>query len=296
MEKRPPYNFRNRAHSENSLNKDKSENKRKLSEESPESVKSVNKSKKPKKKTPIKSSENKTTEEEMITKEQLDKLLSGVDTINEVKSAMENIQKDITVLKNNQAKMSEEIKTIRDDVAKNKEKITKVEILENKMNQISLANEAMLFGLPRTDKANIPDILQNLSQKLEIDLSKEQFHQIYLVSTKKNSSILNMKFKKNEDKAVFLKKFKEKKPVQIQHIVQLNDGDTMTGKELSVAGKLTKFNRELMAEARRHSEQVKYVWEKDGKILITTANQKTREITSKSDIFEILQDLEKSKK
>lgn len=155
----------------------------------------------------------------------------------------------------------------------------------NKLEQMSIANEFLLHGLPPSvTSQDVETVLANFGNQIEVEIKPEDFDakpRIFTNRTRTSSSIIGT-FKSPALKSAVSKAFKAKRPIVVEDLVELPALSTLRGKQVVLRNSLTAANREILREAiRLKGEQFKFAWDVDGRIhLRKDEHSRAIEITS----------------
>lgn len=245
---------------------------------------------------------NKKSPSKMSLEQKVDKLLKQNETIitstKETNDAIKVLQDDVSIIKVSQEENSEKFKKIDTEIAALKSDIATLSDENNKLRQQTLSSEIVIFGLPAVPPNHMHEFIAALSTATTLNISNNDF--IYIYSTKPRNaqkSTLHAKFYHQQQKDMLVQRLRERKkannPLLIEEIMKLNADDPRRGTEISVRSKLTTTNRDIMKEARNHKTKIKFVWEKDGRILTRQMeNSPIVEIFSMKQLLEIINPIE----
>lgn len=234
----------------------------------------------------------------MSLEQKVDKLLSQNEIIitstNETNDAIKTLQDDVSAIKVSQAENSVKFNKIDTEIATLKSDIISLSVENNKLRQQSLSNEIIIFGLPAVEPIHMQELIASLSKATALIITRNDFVHIYCIKQRNGQkSTLHAKFYSQQQKDIFVQRLRDRKkannPLLIDEMMQLNPNDPRRGTEIFVRTKLTTTNRDIIKEARNHKTKFKFVWEKDGRILIKqTETSPILEILSMQQLMELL--------
>lgn len=163
----------------------------------------------------------------------------------------------------------------------------------NHLNQVALSKDFVIFGLSYFEKDKTDQIINSLSHASGVQFTKSDLQNFYPVRLRKDKKkcIVHGRFYDEKLKTEFISGWRSNKPIVVEDVMQLKANDTSRGTEIFIRNQLTNSNRELSAEARlqRNAGKLKYVWEKDGRILIRKSdNSPIIEIRSMNQLMSLI--------
>lgn len=213
-----------------------------------------------------------------------------IKTTSETNSSQSIMQKDIATIKANQMTTTAQVNEMSKEISTLQLQVSSLSAANNTLQQNCLARDIIIFGLPSLKRNEMGQLISSLSTATNTSINMSDFVHIYPLQQKnKDNCTIHAKFYNEQRKNVFIENFKQKKPLLVEDIVQLQPNDTRRGTEIKVRSKLTATNRSILNEARNHKDKIKFAWEKDGRILIRQSdNSRIIEIFSLNQLMEIL--------
>lgn len=211
------------------------------------------------------------------------------DSINKVQSKVENLEKEVEILKSSNASES-----IKDDMRELRKK--------DAMREQSLANDTVTIRSLPLEIIDNNGMLQTVIQKIFGELKMEIFESQYeAYATKmKNSAMIVMKFSSGLLKARVVRKFREVKkkstvevPFLVEKIVSLPMDHHLNGTTISIVNKLTIHNAQLIQNARQYvKSHFDFVFDTPENAIMVKAEGKFHRIDDEEDLTQLIEKVE----
>lgn len=204
-----------------------------------------------------------------------------------------NLAADVNQLKEDHKLSKKRFAKVDKEIASLSSSVDLLSAANNKLQQQALYRDVILSGLPMLQKKDIIPVISSLGLQIGVPLNEGDIADAYSIASKnKDRAITIVKFHTEKTKRDVMTAYRNKKPILIEDIVRLGSDDKRRGSEIYINSNLTLHNRELKSAARKELTVLKYVWEKDGRILIREAdNTRIIEITSIKQLNEIVQSI-----
>jgi hypothetical protein len=231
--------------------------------------------------------------------DKLDKILSTLTLWEPSIRKIETIHHQVREVSDSVIKLDERVSTLETDQSSKEDvKSIKIELDKsiaaiNVLQQNSLSNDFVLYGLPPevTNEEKF-EILAKFTEELNEKIKETDLKQIYIRSNKNNTEkLICGSFYSSEQKERILKKFKTKiDPIVVEDIVDVAESSTWRGREIVLKNQLSAATRKLLSEARTLNQGcLKFIWESKGRVLVRKDENSTPiEIRSTVQLSEIL--------
>lgn len=243
----------------------------------------------------------------MSLDEKMDVVLAQLGVIGSRVTEISETVKSLDGKLNNLEARVESVEAAQGNSAKEIES-TKVEILAevnkarddlHELQQKALDCEFVMFGLPPavTDEQALQVIL-NFGDIIDEKIDEEDVKRVKaLPNNKKKSSMIVGTFRSSAMKQKVMRKYqKYEEPVLVDDLlIDLEATSPWRGREVNLKNQLTPYYRKILTEAHRlndtldTSQKFKFIWEKEGKILIKKAEKSQfvhlKSIEQLNDIF-----------
>lgn len=145
----------------------------------------------------------------------------------------------------------------------------------NELRQKEFKQTFLIFGIPYAKTGdNMTAVVKKIGLLLGVQLTEHDFsRRPYIVGhrNEKTGHIIGT-FYSTQKRDEFSMKFKEKKraaPLLLENIViDLAPNHPLRGKPINLRWELTDYTKKLLAEAKKHTANFKYIWESDGRVLM----------------------------
>lgn len=202
----------------------------------------------------------------------LDELNDTLKTVSKnlqnVTDELAEVKKSIIFMSANYDKVLDELKdmkNMKENYDKMKEKVTLLEHRVNQMEQYSRNKNIEIKGVQEIERENLKEVVVSIASKMGVEMNGNEIDVVHRVNNKGNKEpkdiIVQFKHRENRDKIMQSRKIKinsrEVTKGGLDQIVYLNEH-------------LTPFNKMLLWEAKSKGKEkgYKFVWNKDGKILM----------------------------
>lgn len=176
---------------------------------------------------------------------------------------------DVTAIKTTQEKHSKKIKNLENTVTTLRNDLIRLSSDNNQLQQKVISRDIVIFGLPKLANGDLSSVISSLSAKLNIAFTSADFANVRTSFGKdKNHCIVNASFYNEAQKDLVIQKFRASKPIYVEDVIQLGQNNPMRGKEIFIRSNLTAVNNEILKEARKNKDEIRFAWEKNGRILI----------------------------
>lgn len=239
----------------------------------------------------------------LIASEQWNVILSNFAAMNEkqeiTNNRLESLENRMSNQELNHAATEKKVVRLEKIVSKLSAQIDKLNGENNQLMQNSLSRDFVIFGLPSFQKGDTEKVIDSLSQKSGVNFSKTDLNKFYATTMRKDKKkcIVHGQFYNEKLKSDFITAYQTKKPIYVEDIVNLKSDDTLRGTEIFIRSQLTSTYREISTEARRQriNGKLKYVWEKDGRVLIRKQeNSQIIQLQSMQQLMEIINNSQSS--
>lgn len=205
--------------------------------------------------------------------------------INNLSAALDAAVSRIASLESSTSTTDQNIETLKTD-------LDKMRCEMERLQQQALANDFVIHGLPPITSNLVPSALENLGRQLDVSLSVNDFSRqpFAIMNRAKTSSSIIGTFSSNATKQKVFKAFRERKPVVVEDVVQVDDNSTLRGKEIRIRNSLTPANRHILAEGNRLKGNLfAYCWDINGTVhLKKDENSQRIAIRSISHLNEVI--------
>lgn len=263
--------------------------------ESPESIETPRSSKSTKMST-VEEKVNSMDQNFSAMQEQFKSLIETINSthamISENHQATQNLIMEVNLLKQDQQTSNKTIRKMRREIIDLQSTVCHLEVANNKLEQKNLSRDVLISGLPLLKKEQTGNFIQAISTRLEVPFTTNDVSDAYSIPSKNNArSIMIIKFQTEHMKTRVSAAFRAKKPILIEDVITLSESDPRRGKEIFISSNLTPKYRALKQAARQEGT-LKFVWEKDGRILVRAAERTpVIEVNSIQHLNEVIQSI-----
>ena len=194
----------------------------------------------------------------------------------------ENQKKTMDNLMKKNIKLEQEMNVVLQD---NTKKIKKIEVLENEINHLEQYGRwdmLTLKGIPKQAGESTDDVIINVANMLEVDLSVRDIDISHRTSNNTDAGII-IKFNSRRKRNEIYGKRKNLKNKTVKELGFNSDN------KIYINESLTQKNGDLLKKTRKlkESKQLKHIWTKNGSIFVReTDDAETYNIKSITDILE----------
>lgn len=203
------------------------------------------------------------------SEKKLDKLLDAIKSTN-VK--VDALVVDVSTTKDKTKALEENQENLREDINSLKNDIGRLTVDLGTVQQNSLSNHFVIFGLPYDLAVDKPFAhLSQITNKLNVAINERDLKHLALRKNDKfKNSYLTGIFYDNRVRQQLFDQAKSCRPIVVETIFTTLPGNsTLRGKEITLKGQVAPAIRSRLAEAHRINNNVfKFIWQKDGRILM----------------------------
>jgi DNA repair exonuclease SbcCD ATPase subunit len=218
-------------------------------------------------------------------------------SVGELSERMLNVETTITAINVKQVESDSRMSKLESAVREISDRTVAIETENNLLQQKLLIKQFTIFNVPSFNLEDTEVVIKNLSKQSQVNFSGKDLNKFYALPyrTDKNKCVIHGEFHDLRIKTQFLagcRKGKDgvKRPIVAEDIVRLHPSDPRRGSEIFVSTELTRTNRNIKFEARqqRLRGKLQHVWEKDGRILVKTLDDRTAEVRSMMHLMSIV--------
>jgi hypothetical protein len=224
----------------------------------------------------------------------LNKVMSWEPIINQIPGMLNNLQSmsdnvqqldtRVTTLETTQTAANDDIESIKSDLESARGEV-------NALKQNAICNDLVFYGLPpEVNSTNQFEVLQEIGEKLNVPMEKENFKKVFIRNNKTNTEkLIIATFTDNNHKERVKKQFKQRvEPIIVEDVVDIPEMSPFCGRQVYIVVKdqLTPENAKLLKEARKYKGTLfKHVWPSDGRILMKVSDDsRAHEVRTIADI------------
>jgi hypothetical protein len=212
----------------------------------------------------------------------LDSLLATADTnqekidkIPDILTFIGKVASDVKALETRTSTLESQVTEIYEQLYKVGGACTKMSTELNQVQQANLQNSFTIRGLPgNLPKDQALTITTTLGTVIGLTLNSTDFSTkpfVVFHRDKKESHIIGA-FHDLRVKNQMFQKYKENQPITVEDLCNgLDPQSPLRGKKVLLKNLLTRDNRQLLYDARQHTDLFLYVWESNGRILARRA-------------------------
>ena len=284
---------RARKDSENSENSVKSDNSTKRTRESPEVSYDTPQSLIKVQRKSNKNNIEKTMGDQTQLSQQMQLIIAQVSKIDTLLESVKAIQDDVKKLSERQIESDKKLLKVERRVTKMEKEIEVLKSHNNELSQNSLSRDFVIFGLPFFEKSDNDKIISKLAKETGVQFDSSDLQSFYASRTAKNKKkcVVHGRFYSEKLKSKLISGSRKKDPIVVEDIIELQPDDPIHGTQVYIRSQLTSENRELANEARRQRSngKLKFVWEKDGRILARkTESSSILQLRSMNQLMQII--------
>ena len=222
--------------------------------------------------------------------EHLTKIVSKIaEDIKDMKTTMENIKTTVDTLSSQLTMVKDEQENIKESVADLFEENRLLKMQVNELEQYSKKPNIVLNGIPTQVNENLYEIMKTLGEKMKVDIKEHDIVAIHRLPSKTEISPIIVRLANYDKKSMLISVSKKIRPNT--DMLGMNAAEP---KPIYISEHLTKQTASLFksAQALKKDGLVKFVWIKEGKILLRKQeNSPIRKITDLKDVEQISEEL-----
>lgn len=248
----------------------------------------TNDKKKRERESPETEKTNKKQKDMAAGEQKLDLLISAMENlttqIKEMKTQLYNIETkvdrigcDVEVLKNKQEINEDRFHKIDGELTNIKHHIDASTKMHNTIEQNLCNNDVQITNVPSTYDKKQEELIMILNNFTGTNLTSKAFKRISFFNKKKLATCnVILSFHNSMDKASLMKNVKKlstdengkRIPITIDDVFEEFKNNQLAGKQLFINNVLTKHNKEILKLKRTYKNEIKFMWEQDGRILM----------------------------
>lgn len=224
-------------------------------------------------------------------------LIAQVSKIDTLLESVNDIQREVQKISEKQIESDKKLLKVEKRMTSMEQEIENIKSHNNELAQDSLSRDFVIFGLPFFEKANNNKVIASLAREtgVKFDISDLQYFYASRTAKDRKKCVVHGRFHFEKYKSNLISECRNKSPILVEDIIELKPDDPMLGTEIHIRSQLTTKNRELANEARRQRSKgkLKFVWEKDGRILIRkTDNSSIVQLRSMNQLIQLVTELQ----
>jgi DNA repair exonuclease SbcCD ATPase subunit len=218
-------------------------------------------------------------------------------SVGELSERILNVETTITAINVKQVESDSRTSKLESAVREISDRTAAIEAENNLLQQKLLIKQFTIFNVPSFNSDDTDNVIKNLSKQSQVNFSGKDLNRFNALPYRSDKSkcVIHGEFHDLRLKTQFLAgcrrgKDSNKRPIVAEDIVRLHPSDPRRGSEIFVSTELTRTNRDIKFEARqqRLKGKLQFAWEKDGRILVKTLDDRTTEVRSMIHLMSIV--------
>lgn len=206
-------------------------------------------------------------ESERHSKQLNDILEQHTQQYNDIKNIIMSMSNSIQTLNRRITEIETEIET---NQTAQRSDLGDIKTQLNNLKQENLISDFVLYGLPpETTNETAVEIVKNFSDAVNVPIVNDEITKCFVRSNAaKSEAIIIGSFSNANIKNRIMKNYRTKRPIVMEHVMELEPTSPWRGKEVTMRNQLTDHTRQLLKEAQRRKEDRMFVWERNGRVML----------------------------